>query len=79
MRVFQRLAQRGFSDFSWRELVMLLQMLPIVLERGETALAEVVLDAQDHAQAETDEKSLPSLVWNDIRDSVQVRGAVRHP
>ncbi len=55
------------------EPVMLLQLLPIVLERGETALAQVVLDAQEHAQAEIAEDSLPCLVWNDIRQSARVR------
>ena len=55
---------------------MLLQVLPVVLERGETALAQVVLDAQELAQAEIDEASLPCLVWNDIRDSARVRSPV---
>jgi hypothetical protein len=55
---------------------MLLQVLPVVLERGETALAQVVLDAQELAQAEIDEDSLPCLVWNDIRDSARTRSAV---
>jgi hypothetical protein len=54
---------------------MILQPPSVVLERGETALAQVVLDAQERAQAEAepDEDSLPCLVWNDIRESVRGR------
>ncbi len=54
---------------------MLLQALAIVLERSETALAQVVLDAQEcaHAEAERGEDCLPCLVWNDIRESARVR------
>jgi len=56
---------------------VILQPPALVLERGETALAEVVLDAQQRAQAEVerDEDSLLPLVWNDICKSARVRAA----
>ncbi len=49
---------------------------PVVeLERGETALAQMVLIAQDRAVTETDRKAnQPSpacLAWNDVRDSAK--------
>jgi hypothetical protein len=51
---------------------------PVVeLERGETALAQMVLIAQDRAVAETDrEAKQPSpacLAWSDVRDSAKRR------
>jgi hypothetical protein len=51
---------------------------PVVeLERGETALAQMLLIAQDRAVAETDrEANQPSptcLAWNDVRDSAKRR------
>ena len=54
---------------------MRLQAPAIVLERSETALAQVVLDAQEcaHSEAERGEDCLPCLVWNDIRESARVR------
>jgi len=54
---------------------MMFQPLVAVLERGETALAQVVLDARERAQAavDCDGDSLPCLVWNDIRESARVR------
>ncbi len=46
-----------------------------VTERGETALAQIVLAAQKRAEAEAerDEDSLPSFVWNEIRESARVQ------
>jgi hypothetical protein len=51
---------------------------PVVeLERGDTALAQMLLIAQDGAVAETDrEANQPSptcLAWNDVRDSAKRR------
>jgi len=51
---------------------------PVVeLERGETALAQMLLIAQDGAVAETDrEANQPSptcLAWNDVCDSAKRR------
>jgi len=49
----------------------------VVTERSETVLAQIVLAAQERAEAEAeaerDEDSLPCLVWNDIREAARVR------
>ena len=54
---------------------MFIQPPTLVLERGETALAQVVLDAQERAQAEAErnDDSWPCLVWDDIRELARVR------
>ena len=56
---------------------MIFQPKSAALERGETALAQVALDAQERArdEAERDDDSIPCLVWNDIRESARVRVA----
>ena len=54
---------------------MIIQPPVLVLERGETALAQVVLDARERAQAEGErnDDSCPCWVWDDIRESARVR------
>ena len=54
---------------------MFLRPSMVVTERSETVLAQIVLAAQERAEAEAerDEDSLPCLVWNDIREAARVR------
>jgi hypothetical protein len=54
---------------------MFLRPSMVVIERSETVLAQIVLAAQERAEAEVerDEDSLPCLVWNDIREAARVR------